>query len=967
MDNDDGDDYMGHVEDVKVEQVMCELDMEIVLDSEDEESCRTETITLFNCRKVTGGSEKNVSKKREGQSPCVDVDSIDKQLSAGTKRSSMDHDRSDGKKDVPQLSIGDHEIRRLEYVDSQEPGESSQAIALCFVDNFLSFNSVDLCQGVEERTRTKSPLVSSAKGTRHLAKIINRGSPVKEVGTFEWFESCHQGETDSFSKRMTGASEFGDLSHQDLHNKGQRSLSNEHEEEHASRHSLSGFKDQGLKASIGIEKESEGNMVNGSFKEVDELMKTKSSSEKFEASGTARDIPDMFDVGFSTQIAAEAMEALCYGLPCKACDTCEAVEGALTDLLEGEAMSRTHLVHHSLQKVAACEIGEVGKESIRRKRSARRYNKNISSSSWNCNYQEFSHKLKPETSKSKQSKLDESVSQNNLENCETYMTAFIPDMQNLCRKQLSQEEHIIHQTRHCKGGANVKKIKDQMEKPRVMTNNVEGSILTYKRKRKSVVANPPKSLSGKQKCAKLHSYASAETLDGKLSEQRSSPQEAAIARYLRLDTWNCPKGKRTQRKVPIHSSGKSNMHASFTSVGAEEHKLDPVRNKKMPEDDETNSSNFNMKGRMCTSLSWPSLESNSDESLSRQNCKEQVSGVTTNSDLAAPNIRESAWDLDGVNAAQTEKPYYVDSTSIINGLKNHNFGEPLRNTIEPSGKECITTLCCKKSVNEASLNNRPYVYHRKPCNKNLPKPSLLKELIGLGVPKLMSDFTHRGFRARKELAYIRVLFSQHLDDDVVKQQKKIAARLGICITSCSLDATHFIADKFVRTRNMLEAIALGKSVVTNLWLDSCGQASCLLDERNYILRDSKREKEIGFNMAVSLARARRYPLLKVVDRRICITQSVKPNKEMIASLAKAVGGEVVEAKDQKIPDDLLILSCEQDLAICKPLFEKGINSSQRGIDMIKAQGNIDLCTCRQEGRGPILNSQVKMSTTWGPL
>ncbi|KAK8283296.1 hypothetical protein V6Z12_D08G085200 [Gossypium hirsutum] len=885
MDNDDGDDYMGHVEDVKVEQVMCELDMEIVLDSEDEGSCRTETITLFNCRKVTGGSEKNVSKKREGQSPCLDVDSIDKQLSAGTKRSSMGHDRRDGKKDVPQLSIGDHEIRRLEYVNSQEPGESSQAIALCFVDNFLSFNSVDLCQGVEERTRTKSPLVSSAKGTRHLAKIINRGSPVKKVGTFEWFESCHQGETDSFSKRMTGASEFGDLSHQHLHNKGQRSLSNEHEEEHARRHSLSGFKDQGLKASIGIEKESEGNMVNGSFKEVDELMKTKSSSEKFEASGTARDIPVMFDVGFSTQIAAEAMEALCYGLPpsCKACDTCEAVEGALTDLLEGEAMSRTHLVHHSLQKVAACEIGEVGKESIRRKRSARRYSKNISSSSWNCNYQELSHKLKPETSKSMQSKLDESVSQNNLENCETYVTAFTPDMQNLCRKQLSQEEPIIHQTRHCKGGANVKKIKDQMEKPRVMTNNVkEGSILTYKRKRKSVVADPPKLLSGKQKCTKLHSYASAETLDGKLSEQRSSPQEAAIARYLRLDTWNCPKGKRTQRKVPIHSSGKSNMHASFTSVGAEEHKLDPVRNKKMPEDDETNSSNFNMKGRMCTSLSWPSLESNSDESLSRQNCKEQVSGVTTNSDLAAPNIRESAWDLDGVNAAQTEKPYYVDSTSIINGLKNHNFGEPLRNTIEPSGKECITTLCCKKGVNEASLNNRPYVYHRKPCNKNLPKPSLLKELIGLGVPKLMSDFTHRGFRARKELAYIRVLFSQHLDDDVVKQQKKIAARLGISITSCSLDATHFIADKFVRTRNMLEAIALGKSVVTNLWLDSCGQ-----------------------------------------DRRICITQTVKPNKEMIASLAKAVGGEVVEAKDQKIPDDLLILSCEQDLAICKPLVEKG--------------------------------------------
>lgn len=147
-----------------------------------------------------------------------------------------------------------------------------------------------------------------------------------------------------------------------------------------------------------------------------------------------------------------------------------------------------------------------------------------------------------------------------------------------------------------------------------------------------------------------------------------------------------------------------------------------------------------------------------------------------------------------------------------------------------------------------------------------------------------------------------------------------------------MDATHFIADKFVRTRNMLEAIALGKPVVTHLWLDSCGQASCLLDEKNYILRDSKREKEIGFSMSVSLARARQYPLLKVIsevmiciwnqivsllvainlcqtshitgipcmlisdisrqDKRVCVTQNIKPSKEMITSLVKAAGGEV---------------------------------------------------------------------------
>lgn len=79
-----------------------------------------------------------------------------------------------------------------------------------------------------------------------------------------------------------------------------------------------------------------------------------------------------------------------------------------------------------------------------------------------------------------------------------------------------------------------------------------------------------------------------------------------------------------------------------------------------------------------------------------------------------------------------------------------------------------------------------------------------------------------------------------------------------------MDATHFIADRFVRTRNMLESIALGKPVVTHLWLESCGQARCLIDEKNYILRDAKKEKEIGFSMAVSVARASQHPLLEVI-------------------------------------------------------------------------------------------------------
>lgn len=95
---------------------------------------------------------------------------------------------------------------------------------------------------------------------------------------------------------------------------------------------------------------------------------------------------------------------------------------------------------------------------------------------------------------------------------------------------------------------------------------------------------------------------------------------------------------------------------------------------------------------------------------------------------------------------------------------------------------------------------------------------------------------------------------------------QILARLGASVASSISEATHFVTNEFVRTRNMLEAIAFGKPVVTHLWLESCGQAGCLIDERTYILRDAKKEKEFGFSLPLSLARASRCPLLQVISQ-----------------------------------------------------------------------------------------------------
>ncbi|GER44266.1 mediator of DNA damage checkpoint protein [Striga asiatica] len=223
-------------------------------------------------------------------------------------------------------------------------------------------------------------------------------------------------------------------------------------------------------------------------------------------------------------------------------------------------------------------------------------------------------------------------------------------------------------------------------------------------------------------------------------------------------------------------------------------------------------------------------------------------------------------------------------------------------------------------------------YHTQSCRKNLARMSLITEMIK-AVPASPGSFNGRKeSRKRKDITNVRVLFSQHLDEDVIKHQKKLRL-LQIIPLTCKLerilfsDASHFVADEFVRTRNMLEAIASGKPVVTHLWIESCGQASCLIDEKNYILRDLKKEREFGFCLPASLTRAGQHPLLQ--GQKVLITPNTKPGKDILANLVKAVHGLVIERvgrsvlKDEKLSDDLLILSCNEDYDDCVPFLEKG--------------------------------------------
>lgn len=110
------------------------------------------------------------------------------------------------------------------------------------------------------------------------------------------------------------------------------------------------------------------------------------------------------------------------------------------------------------------------------------------------------------------------------------------------------------------------------------------------------------------------------------------------------------------------------------------------------------------------------------------------------------------------------------------------------------------------------------------------------------------------------------------------------------VATKAVDCTHFIAQKFVRTGNMLEAMAAGKFVVTFAWLESCKVANTFVDEMEFILEDERKEEDMCFSMRETLESTRRSPLLQGI--RVMITANTNPKPRAIAAIVKAAGGLV---------------------------------------------------------------------------
>ncbi|XP_010488161.1 PREDICTED: uncharacterized protein LOC104766044 [Camelina sativa] len=272
----------------------------------------------------------------------------------------------------------------------------------------------------------------------------------------------------------------------------------------------------------------------------------------------------------------------------------------------------------------------------------------------------------------------------------------------------------------------------------------------------------------------------------------------------------------------------------------------------------------------------------------------------------------------------------LDEAEVLNYPKRRRSTRILQNQVDEAGRSSDASFDTPVKSKMPSANVSPICmgdeYHRLSCKDSVTSHTT-REFRSLTLPLLEPISETKSTRKRRDLGSVCVLFSQHLDEDLTKHLKKILARFDISEASSMNEATHFIADNFTRTRNMLEAIVSGKPVVTTQWLESINQVNIYVDEDPYILRDIKKEREFSFNMVVSLARARQLPLLQ--GRRVFITPNTKPGLNTITTLVKAIHGLPLQrlgrstlSKD-KVPENLLVLSCEEDRAICIPFLERG--------------------------------------------
>ncbi|KAJ6980925.1 hypothetical protein NC653_024332 [Populus alba x Populus x berolinensis] len=782
-----------------------------------------------------------------------------------------------GGKEVP---ICDDGVAGLSYIDSQEPGDLSQADALLCVQKLIEeskvlFDEADL----GKIDRRKSSHISAAKGVQSLAKKTTDGGTKGKSRIFDWDDGLEdEGGGDIFRRRKEMFFGTGDLGKRSFmkpskskgnqlgvcrDNEGKSNVQNVIEV-----HSESKIDLCSLRANKKMMQETETNVIRNLFNKFDEQPEADTSAGQLEAL-TRKEVPEMLDIGLDTQMAAEAMEALFHGegIDYDATNDGQQIPAVNSkDLMEGSLRSKAKKSIHSKQQSLRNneDIGVTTHQSKKTLKISAKLRKQSLTPSRKCP-ENVRKECDMDVVMTRSKKARSDAGLDDLDRCNgTASRGHHSVKKQDLPVELANSTPVAHRTRQSLAVSKLKSAEnvsiDNREKPNSLVEL--GGREWHKAGVVDVEASKVLNAKGNS--------------SGLGSSQAGAPKTSK-SRLLATDNYTSfPRRKRSRQNLSGQLDEPHNLLAQSKPSCQPGIRTD-----------------LNMKKKTRSSISVC-------PDLSPQHVhKPGIDGTTCNYNSVDMNGKMSN-NLMGVGASvkSSHRSNADSSPSAANEVNVPSSDNLSREKTKSYESACASPGICMTPVNAASPVCMGSEY-KQSCRKNLSRACLVKEMSSLCAAWTGPVSEPKDTRKRRDLSDVRVFFSHHLDEDIIKQQRKIADRLKVSIASSITDATHFVTDKFVRTRNMLEAIASGKPVVTHLWLENVGQANYYIDEQKYI------------------------------GRRVLITPKTKPGKEIISSLVKGVRGQAVERvgrstlKDDAVPDDLLILSCEEDYEVCVPFLEKG--------------------------------------------
>lgn len=467
----------------------------------------------------------------------------------------------EGREGTSWVSNG-HDLSPLSYVDSQEPGEHSQANALSVVDLYLSGIDVGMSPDVQRGKVTKivSPPSLFRKGSQALARQANLRSTYGKFEVFDWsgnktdeLAGFHvKSNKEGLRERSTKSQHFSDLNPQKDNNFGVEKLQmavahNEHKDSTQMTLKIN----ETSESMQATELKSDTNITN----QLDNHADVESFAQQSNMDVLERDAYDMFDVGLDTQMAAEAMEALMYVTPpSKNINAPPALENSPEDTLRSEVVT-------GASKCSSFHVGDdsevTAKDPNRTAQSLDMLNKiKFSPSELDANENKTREikKLMSQTLPVKEKNIKEAGSSKSVKR-DSYIVK--------CRGKVksspfacSTRQFLVHSPQNVEGPPC-----NSRESLNCIVKEVD--CLERGTKRRKLNSVNSQAVDIKYKLPKPVTNAHCGATNSNSKKQMQTDSSAAVTTsHLKLDIWTYPKRKRTHPKVLSYLLKSGNHYAS---------------------------------------------------------------------------------------------------------------------------------------------------------------------------------------------------------------------------------------------------------------------------------------------------------------------------------------------------------------------------------------------------------------------